>query len=74
MPQAEGRPVARDFPDGTVVQFNATRGSVSPMRDETESGVAMTTFTSNARNRNATVRALLDAETVSERIRVNAPR
>ncbi|MGH3087971.1 MAG: right-handed parallel beta-helix repeat-containing protein, partial [Rubrobacteraceae bacterium] len=62
--------VARDFPDGALVEFDAMRGMVDPKQDETTNGTAMTTLTTNSQKKAAVVTAELDAEKVKVRIKI----
>ncbi len=62
--------VARQFPDGTPIDFSAMRGRVNPQQQETTNGSATTTLTTNSKRKAAIVRADLDAEQVRVRIMI----
>jgi hypothetical protein len=60
------------FPNGTIVAFSASGGSMSPPTDDTAAGVAASTFTPSAAGL-ATVSAALDSQTVSANVIVLVP-
>lgn len=69
--KGQGQPaVAREFPDGTPIDFDAMRGQVNPNQQETTNGSATTTLTTNSKKKAAIVTAGLDAESVRVRIKI----
>ncbi len=67
----QGQPaVARDFPDGAIVEFTGRRAQINPKQVETTNGSVMTNLTTNSKKKAAVVFASLDAERVKERVKI----
>lgn len=68
---SDGAPLSACFPDGQIVSFSATGGTVNPTTDDTAGGVATTRFTPTGGGV-ATASATFDDETVTANIVVVA--